>query len=103
MKQFNLADWALRHKSIIYFFMAMLFAIGSFSFMKIGRMEDPNFTIRTMVVAATWPGASPQQMSEQVTDKLEEKIRDLPGLDYTKSFTDSSKTCLLYTSDAADD
>ena len=74
MKQFNLADWALRHKSIIYFFMAMLFAIGSFSFMKIGRMEDPNFTIRTMVVAATWPGASPQQMSEQVTDKLEEKF-----------------------------
>ena len=94
MKQFNLADWALRHKSIIYFFMAMLFAIGSFSFMKIGRMEDPNFTIRTMVVAATWPGASPQQMSEQVTDKLEEKIRDLPGLDYTKSFTDSSKTVI---------
>lgn len=94
MKQFNLADWALRHKSIIYFFMAMLFAIGSFSFMKIGRMEDPNFTIRTMVVAATWPGASPQQMSEQVTDKLEEKIRDLSGLDYTKSFTDGGKTVI---------
>lgn len=91
---FNLADWALRHKSIIYFFIAMLFAIGTFSFMKIGRMEDPNFTIRTMVVAATWPGASPQQMSEQVTDKLEEKIRDLPGLDYTKSFTDGSKTVI---------
>lgn len=94
MSRFNLADWALRHKSIIYFFMAMLFAIGTFSFLKIGRMEDPNFTIRTMVVAAAWPGASPQQMSEQVTDKLEEKIRDLPGLDYTKSFTDGGKSVI---------
>ena len=95
MSRFNLADWALRHKSIIYFFMAMLFAIGTFSFLKIGRMEDPNFTIRTMVVAAAWPGASPQQMSEQVTDKLEEKIRDLPGLDYTKSFTDGGKSVIF--------
>lgn len=94
MSCFNLADWALRHKSIVYFFMAMLFAIGTFSFINIGRMEDPNFTIRTMVVAATWPGASPEQMSEQVTDKLEEKIRDLPGLDYTKSFTDGNKTVI---------
>ena len=51
-----------------------------------------------MVVAATWPGASPQQMSEQVTDKLEEKIRDLPGLDYTKSFTDGGKTVIYITS-----
>lgn len=94
MSRFNLADWALRHKSIIYFFMAMLFAIGTFSFLKIGRMEDPNFTIRTMVIAASWPGASPAEMSEQVTDKLEEKIRDLPGLDYTKSFTDGGKTVI---------
>lgn len=94
MKKFNLADWALRHKSIIYYFIAVLLTFGIFSFTHIGRMEDPDFTMRTMVVGVSWPGASPQQMSDQVTDKLEEKLRDLPGVDYTKSFTDGSKSVI---------
>ena len=94
MKKFNLADWALRHKSIIYYFIAVLLTFGIFSFTHMGRMEDPNFTMRTMVVGVSWPGASPQQMSDQVTDKLEEKLRDLPGVDYTKSFTDGSKSVI---------
>ena len=94
MKKFNLADWALRHKSIIYYFIAVLLTFGIFSFTNMGRMEDPDFTMRTMVVGVSWPGASPQQMSDQVTDKLEEKLRDLPGVDYTKSFTDGSKSVI---------
>ena len=94
MKKFNLADWALRHKSIIYYFIAVLLTFGIFSFTHMGRMEDPDFTMRIMVVGVSWPGASPQQMSDQVTDKLEEKLRDLPGVDYTKSFTDGSKSVI---------
>lgn len=94
MKKFNLADWALRHKSIIYYFIAVLLTFGIFSFTHMGRMEDPDFTMRTMVVGVAWPGASPEQMSTQVTDKLEEKLRDLPGVDYTKSFTDGSKSVI---------
>ena len=94
MRKFNLADWALRHKSIIYYFIAVLLTFGIFSFTHMGRMEDPDFTMRTMVVGVSWPGASPQQMSDQVTDKLEEKLRDLPGVDYTKSFTDGSKSVI---------
>lgn len=94
MKKFNLADWTLRHKSIIYYFIAVLLTFGIFSFTHMGRMEDPDFTMRTMVVGVSWPGASPQQMSDQVTDKLEEKLRDLPGVDYTKSFTDGSKSVI---------
>ena len=94
MKKFNLADWALRHKSIIYYFIAVLLTFGIFSFTHMGRMEDPDFTMRTMVVGVSWPGASPQQMSDQVTDKLEEKLRDLPGVDYTKSFTDGGKSVI---------
>ena len=94
MKKFNLADWALRHKSIIYYFITVLLTFGIFSFTHMGRMEDPDFTMRTMVVGVSWPGASPQQMSDQVTDKLEEKLRDLPGVDYTKSFTDGSKSVI---------
>ena len=94
MKQFNLAEWALKHKSIIYYFMAVLLTFGIFSYNHMGRMEDPDFTMRTMVVGVAWPGASPQEMSDQVTDKLEEKLRDLPGVDYTKSFTDGSKSVI---------
>ena len=94
MKNFNLADWALRHKSIIYYFIAVLLTFGIFSFTHMGRMEDPDFTMRTMVVGVSWPGASPQEMSDQVTDKLEERLRDLPGVDYTKSFTDGSKSVI---------
>ena len=61
MKQFNLAEWALKHKSIIYYFMAVLLTFGIFSYSQMGRMEDPDFTMRTMVVGVAWPGASPQE------------------------------------------
>ena len=94
MSQINLASWALRHKSIIYYFIAVLLTFGIFSFIHMGRMEDPSFTIRTMVIGASWPGASPEEMSTQVTDKLEEAIRDVPGLDYTRSFTDGGKSVI---------
>lgn len=94
MSRINLASWALRHKSIIYYFIAVLLTFGIFSFIHMGRMEDPSFTIRTMVIGASWPGASPEEMSTQVTDKLEEAIRDVPGLDYTRSFTDGGKSVI---------
>ena len=94
MKGFNLAEWALKHKSIVYYFMAICLTFGIFSFNHMGRSEDPDFTLRTMIVAVAWPGASPEEMSNQVTDKLEEKLRDLPGIDYTKSFTDGSKSVI---------
>ena len=87
MKNFNLADWALRHKSIIYYFIAVLLTFGIFSFTHMGRMEDPDFTMRTMVVGVSWPGASPQEMSDQVTDKLEERLRDLSQMAVNLLFT----------------
>ena len=56
MKQFNLAEWALKHKSIIYYFMAVLLTFGIFSYNHMGRMEDPDFTMRTMVSALLGQG-----------------------------------------------
>ena len=56
MKNFNLTEWALRHKELVYFFVVLMFAGGIFSYQKLGRMEDPDFTIRTMVVSVAWPG-----------------------------------------------
>ncbi len=87
MKSFNLARWAIRHKSIIYFFVAVILFAGTYSYYDLGRREDPEFTIRQMIVTAVWPGASAEQMTEQVTDKLEEKLQDTPNLDWLRSYT----------------
>ncbi len=87
MKNFNLASWALHHKQFIYFFIALFFMTGLFSYINLGRMEDPDFTIKQMVVSVSWPGATARQMEEQVTDKVEKKLQDLPGLDYLQSYS----------------
>ena len=74
MKSFNLTEWALKHKQLIYYFMAAIFLMGVYSYQQLGRMEDPDFVIRQMVVSAVWPGASAEQVEEQVTDKIEKKL-----------------------------
>lgn len=87
MKNINLTEIALRNKSLVYYFMFVVFIMGAYSYTKLGRMEDPEFVIRQMVVSAAWPGASAQQMEEQVADKIEKKLQDTPGLDYLKSYS----------------
>lgn len=92
MKNFNLTEWALNHKQFIYFFIVLFFIMGVSSYQKLGRMEDPDFTIKQMIVHVTWPGATARQMEEQVTDKIEKKLQDLPGLDYVKSYSTPGQT-----------
>lgn len=87
MKPFNLSEWALNHKQFIYYFIFIIFIGGVFSYQSLGRMEDPDYTIRQMIVSVAWPGASAREMEEQVTDKLEKKLQETPGLDYLKSYS----------------
>ena len=87
MSRMNLTEWALEHKQLVYFFMFLVFVAGIFSYQKLGRMEDPDFVIRQMVVSVAWPGASARQVEEQITDKIEKKLQDTPGLDYLKSYS----------------
>ncbi|SDF47631.1 efflux RND transporter permease subunit [Sporomusa acidovorans] len=87
MKSFNLTAWALNHKQLVYYFIVVIFLGGIFSYQNLGRMEDPDFTIRQMVVTVNWPGATARQIEEQVTDKVEKKLQDTPGLDYLKSYS----------------
>lgn len=94
MKQFNLTEWALNHKQFIYFFVILLFVAGVFSYKNMGRAEDPDFVIKQMVIAVPWPGATAKQMEEQVTDKVEKKLQDLPGLDYLKSYSTPGLTVI---------
>ena len=95
MKQkFNLTEWALNHKQLIYYFIVVILIGGIFSYRNLGRMEDPDFTIRQMIVTVTWPGASARQIEEQVTDKIEKKLQDTEGLDYLKSFSTPGKSII---------
>jgi multidrug efflux pump subunit AcrB len=83
----NLSAWALRHRSLIVFFMMVCAAAGAFAYENLGREEDPAFAINTMLVQTTWPGATALEVMTQVTDRLEKKLQETPHLDYIKSYS----------------
>jgi len=95
VKHFNLSEWALEHQSLVLFFMLALFAAGLFSYFKLGQAEDPDFTFKLMVVRAIWPGASPAEMEQQVTERLEKKLQETPYLDNVRSYTKSGETTIF--------
>ena len=95
MKSFNLSDWALSHRSLVWYFMIAFMAAGLFSYLQLGRQEDPDFTIKTMVIQAQWPGASAEEITRQVTDRIEKKLEELESLDYTKSMTVAGQTTVF--------
>lgn len=87
MTSFNLSEWALRHKSFVIYLMIAAALAGMFAYTGLGREEDPPFTIKTMVVKTLWPGATTSDTVEQITDRIEKKLEELPNLDYVKSYT----------------
>ncbi|MBB3937034.1 efflux RND transporter permease subunit [Aureimonas phyllosphaerae] len=97
MKGFNLSEWALQHRSLAWYFMIVFAVAGALSYLNLGREEDPNFTIKTMIIQANWPGASLEDTVNQVTERIEKKLEELPQIDYTKSLTSpGSTTVYLY-------
>ncbi|HJQ59248.1 MAG TPA: efflux RND transporter permease subunit [Vineibacter sp.] len=94
MTNLNLSDWALRHRSLVWYFMLVATVAGVMSYLSLGREEDPAFTIKTMVVQARWPGASIDDTLRQVTDRIEKKLEELDSLDYTRSVTTPGQTTI---------
>lgn len=95
MKSFNLSDWALARRSLVWFFMIAFMVAGLFSYLQLGREEDPAFTIKTMVIQAQWPGASAEEVTRQVTDRIEKKLEELESLDFTRSLTVAGQTTVF--------
>jgi multidrug efflux pump len=93
----NASEWALEHQSLVLFFMLALAAAGLFSYFKLGQAEDPDFTFKVMVVRAIWPGASPAEMEEQVTERLEKKLQETPFLDNLRSYTKTGEATIFVT------
>jgi multidrug efflux pump subunit AcrB len=87
MSGFNLSDWALRHRSFVWFLIIISLLAGGLSYMKLGREEDPSFAIKTMIVSAALPGATAEETVTQVTDRIEKKLEELGSLKDTRSVT----------------
>ncbi|MBR0102433.1 MAG: efflux RND transporter permease subunit [Selenomonadaceae bacterium] len=90
----NLTELSLNNRPLVWYFIIVAFVGGIFSYFSLGRMEDPKFVIREMIVAAYWPGATADEMQEQVTDKLEKKLQDIPNLDNLRSETRPGSTVI---------
>ncbi len=83
----NLTEVSLNNRVLVWYFIVVVAITGIASYFNLGRMEDPNFTIRQMIVTVSWPGSSAEEMQNQVTDKLERKLQDTPGLKHVESET----------------
>ena len=90
----NLTELSLRHRMLVWYFIIVFTIGGIFAYESLGRMEDPAFTIRQMVISAAWPGATAEEMQEQVTDKLERRFQDTPGLKKIMSETRAGQTII---------
>jgi multidrug efflux pump subunit AcrB len=87
MKRFNLSEWAITHRALVLFMILLIGASGLFSYVKLGRAEDPSFTIKVMNIQVAWPGADAAELQTQVVDKIEKKLQALPYLDRVTSYS----------------
>jgi multidrug efflux pump subunit AcrB len=94
MKGLNLSEWAIRHPSFVLYLILAVAVAGLQSYRSMGRAEDPSFTMKTMIVTATWPGATADEMQRQVADRLEEKLQEVPNLDFLQTYCLPGKTVI---------
>ncbi len=87
MSGFNLSEWALRNRPLVLYFAMVLAIAGIFSYMRLGQSEDPPFTFKAMVVRTMWPGATAEETARQVTERIEEKLQELPQLEFIRSYS----------------
>jgi multidrug efflux pump subunit AcrB len=95
MTEINLSAWALRHRSFVIYCMISVVIAGLNSYWSLGRNEDPNFTFRTMIVQAAWPGATLDDTLKQVTERIERKLQETPSLDFIRSYTTAGLTTIF--------
>ena len=86
MKSFNLTEWALQHRAIVLFLILVIGVGGTLSFTRLGQLEDPNFSVPSMTIMVLWPGASAQQMQDEVLNRMEKKFEQLDHFDKVKTF-----------------
>ena len=93
---FNLSRWALEHVALTRYLMVVLMVLGFAAYFQLGQDEDPPFAFRVMVVRVFWPGATAQQIAEQVTDKIERTLQEVPGADRIRSYSKPGESLILF-------
>ncbi|MEY3697881.1 MAG: hypothetical protein RL631_534 [Pseudomonadota bacterium] len=95
-KGFNLSEWALNHRAFTRYLMVVLLLLGVAAYFQLGQDEDPPFTFRAMVVRTYWPGATAQQVAEQVTDKIERVLQEAPYADKIRSYSKPGESQVIF-------
>ena len=86
MRSFNLSEWAVTHRALVLFLIVGTLVVGAFSFTRLGRLEDPSFNVPTMNAVVAWPGATAQQVQDQVLNRMERELQKIEGIDHVRSF-----------------
>ena len=94
---FNLSEWAITNRSIVTYLMIVTIVAGAFSYMRLGRNEDPGFTVKIMVIQAYWPGATVDETLQQVTERIEKKMQEVPYIDYVRGYTAAGQSTVFVT------
>jgi multidrug efflux pump len=94
--RFNLSEWALRHQPLVRYLIVALAIVGVMSYQKLGQSEDPPFTFKVMVVRTDWPGASAREVEEQLTDRIEKKLQEVPYVDTLRSYSRPGESVVLF-------
>lgn len=92
----NLSRWAIEHPALVRYLMVVLLLMGVGAYFQLGQDEDPPFTFRAMVVRASWPGATALQVAEQVTDKLERTLQEVPYADKIRSYSRPGESLIIF-------
>ncbi len=95
-QSFNLSKWALEHSALTRYLMVVLMVLGMAAYFQLGQDEDPPFAFRVMVVQSFWPGATAQQMAEQVTDKIERTLQEVPYADKIRSYSKPGESMVIF-------
>ncbi|GAB4567351.1 MAG: multidrug efflux RND transporter permease subunit MexK [Rhizobacter sp.] len=95
-QRFNISQWALEHPALTRYLLVVLLLLGLAAYFQLGQDEDPPFTFRAMVVRAYWPGATAQQVADQVTDKLEKTLQEVPYADKIRSYSKPGETLIIF-------
>jgi len=93
---FNLSEWALRNRQIVLFLMLLLAVVGALSYTKLGQSEDPPFTFKAMVIRTNWPGATAEEVSRQVSERIEKKLMETGEYDRIVSFSRPGESMVTF-------
>ena len=96
MSRFNLSEWSLAHRGLVFYLIAMLTVVGAFACQRLGQSEDPPFTFKVMVVRTLWPGATAREVELQLTDRIEKKLQEAPNMERLMSYSKPGESVVLF-------